>query len=167
MHQTGFTFSRLAGEGIGLIVHLHGENVEDRYILTLFRMFILKTMMTQYSLIFLMSFLRKYNIIKWILNQLYVIFSTYIVTALVVTAEVVGCHLCRVPSRVRPFHNIWGIWFILLVHPVVGANEVNPALILEQGSLTICLQWCLSLHLPYKLCCSLLLMFHLIISLQY
>ena len=40
MHQTGFTFSRLAGEGIGLIVHLHGENVDDRYILTLFRMFI-------------------------------------------------------------------------------------------------------------------------------
>ena len=29
-------------------------------------MFILKTMMTQYSLIFLMSFLRKHNILKWI-----------------------------------------------------------------------------------------------------
>ena len=59
MHQTGFTFARLAGEGIGLIVQLHED---DRNILTLFRMFILTTMMTQYSLIFLMSFLRKYNI---------------------------------------------------------------------------------------------------------
>ena len=82
MHQTGFTFARLAGEGIGLIVQLH---VDDRNILTLFRMFILKTMMTQYSLIFLMSFLRKHNIHNEFIYQLY----TNIVTAFVITAEVV------------------------------------------------------------------------------
>ena len=93
-------------------------------------------MMTQYSLIFLMSFLRKHNIHNEFIYQLY----TYIITAFVVTAEVVGCHLCRVPGRIRTLHNIWCVWFILLVHPVVGANEVYSTLILEQGSFTMCLQ---------------------------
>ena len=49
-------------------------------------------------------------------------------------------HLCRVPGRVRTLHNIWCVWFILLVHPVVGANEIYSTLVLEQGSFMLYLQ---------------------------